>query len=136
MPILSQETLNNIKHDEYSRGRQDGRDEMRRELYTPKHVDVYAKAEIDAIRDQNDSVIDFLHPNISVFSIERVNVGTLEEKTVVGYFVKLNEGLVEDANDNQKSSVVREWSLLLSRTQHANLIAAWIESKDTNENRP
>lgn len=79
-----------------------------RDKLNEKQKDVYGP--IDKERDKlTPPFIDF--SNIDCFSIERTNVGDQNERTVVGYWKKENDG---------KSC--KEWNLGISRKQHKELV--------------
>lgn len=69
-------------------------------------------------RETCDFTFDFTNPNVNVFSIERVDWGTANERTTIGYYLKKEADAAKEPGDK----VIREWTLLCSRTQHNQLV--------------
>jgi hypothetical protein len=84
------------------------------------------KAEVSKIIEERGYfpfAFDLQDPNIKIFSIKRVAHNEESEKTVIGYY------LLKDIENFEKSGekVIKEWSLLISRKQHNDLVKAWAE---------
>lgn len=87
-----------------------------RELKSNKYT-----VEIDKDRDKIQHSIDF--DNYPVFSVERVDVGTTNEKTIIGY--KKTQGESENCKFG-------EWALYCSRDNHNKL---YVEFENLKEER-
>lgn len=98
-------------------------------IVTPSYSAYDPLEELDRLRDMHSECsINFTDPSICVFSIERTNVGTKEEATVVGYYIKVNGSVLTiDSTDG----ILHEWSLKISRRQHKELINKWLLSLGT-----
>jgi hypothetical protein len=62
-------------------------------------------------------VFDFRNPGVRVFSIERSDVGTDKEETVIGYL--------------DVEGIVRLWHFHCSRTHHNKLVEQWNQAKQS-----
>jgi hypothetical protein len=58
---------------------------------------------------------NFGDPLISVFSIERIHQNTVDERTVLGYYLT-----------NEKEPKIQTWHLYISRSQHNDLVKTWV----------
>ena len=63
-------------------------------------------------RGATEMEFDFNHPNISVLSVERVRIGTMEECTNIGYYFK----------DSENTDNIKEWHMMCSRENHNRLV--------------
>lgn len=78
--------------------------------------------EIDKLRSDCTAMLRFDNPHISIFSIERMEMNTRVERTIVGYvFVE----------DDKKKPTVREWTLYISRKQHNELVEQYAKNETT-----
>lgn len=64
-------------------------------------------------------------PNIIVFSVERVNHNKLNEKTIIGYYLKA----AVNQNNAGENKVINEWNLFCSREQHNELLKKFATPK-------
>ena len=71
---------------------------------------------------------DFKNPDINVFSIERIDWNTSDEKTVIGYILSC------DIHDGEHQRTLKQWYLFCSRHQHNELIEKWLEYKASKSN--
>ena len=67
---------------------------------------------------------NFSDPNVVVFSVERIDHGTLNERTTIGYYLKA--AAIHEGADEKK--VIKEWALLCSREQHNQLVEEFNKS--------
>jgi hypothetical protein len=80
-----------------------------------------------AARSECVTGFNFRDPNVRVFSIERVDYGTLNERTVIGYYLQNEIDDPEQAKTDSKGSskFIHEWYVLLSREGHNKLVEQW-----------
>jgi hypothetical protein len=82
--------------------------------------------QLDSSRDLfQQSEFYLKHPNISVFSIERLNLDTSNEQTCIGFLLKDNSGNIIPVHGTETRG---EWHLFISRKQHVKLIEDWHKS--------
>lgn len=77
--------------------------------------------EIDRVRSDCTAMLKFDNPHVSIFSIERMEMNTRNERTIVGYV------FIEEVNSEKKKPVVKEWSLYISRKQHNELVEQYVK---------
>ena len=111
LKLYSGKAINEIKS-------QAGKEAVTAYLQSRQRIEneIYNRASCAVYFDFNDS-------NLRVFSIERVGIGTTDERTIIGYYIpsEMNQ------HTNSKEKIIHEWFLLISREEHNRLVKEWSE---------
>jgi hypothetical protein len=86
-----------------------------------------------AAREESDVYFNFSDPKINVFSVERVQHGTANEHTIIGYYT-ISE-MLRKTNDGTESKKMDQWYLHCSRAQHNKLVMQFERSCNTYRGR-
>ncbi len=96
------------------------------EDYIASEENKIREIEIKLSQRENCAVyFNFNDPNISAFSIERLDFGTLSERTVIGYYLRA----AASVNGADEKKVIKEWTIFCGRKQHNQLVEEFNKSK-------